>query len=64
MFMATSKIRTSNISVFTSLRRILHQAEREAGELVCVPFLTDEEKAIAQNMYSQILFCLEISKDK
>lgn len=62
--MAQSRIRLSNISVFTSLRKILREAEREADELVHIPFLTEAELSIAQNMYQQIIFCLELSKDK
>lgn len=62
--MAQSRIRLSNVSVFTSLRKILRDAEREVDELVHIPFLTDEELSVAQNMYQQIMFCLELSKDK
>lgn len=62
--MAKSRIRLSNISVFTSLRKILREAEREADELVHIPFLTEEELNVAQNVYQQIMFCLEISRDK
>lgn len=61
--MARSRIRLSNRSVFTSLRKILREAEREADELVHIPFLTEEEQNIAQNIYQQIMFCLEISRD-
>lgn len=50
--------------MFTSLRRILRDAEREADELVHIPFLTEEELSVAQNVYQQIMFCLEISRDK
>lgn len=64
MLMAKSKIRLSNTSVFTSLRKLLHQAERECYELVNCPFLSEDEKAVAINVYQQLLFCLELSKDK
>lgn len=59
-----SKIRLSNISVFTSLRKLLHESERECYDLINCPFITSDEKSIATNIYQQIVFCLELSKDK
>lgn len=54
----------SNTSVFTSVRKFLHDTERECYELLNCPFLTEDEKSIASNIYQQVLFCLELSKDK
>lgn len=59
-----SRIRLSNTSVFTSVRKLLHDTERECYELLNCPFLTDDEKSIASNVYQQVVFCLELSKDK
>lgn len=59
-----SKIRLTNKSVFTSLRKILRQAERECIDLVDTPFLTDSEKESSQICYQQIIFCLSLTEDK
>lgn len=59
-----SRIRLTNKSVFTSLRKILRQAERECIELVDTPFLTDLEKESSQICYQQIMFCLSLTEDK
>lgn len=58
-----TRIRTENRSVFTSLRKILHQAERECEDLVYTPFLLDSEKENSQLVYQQILFCLSLTKE-
>lgn len=59
-----SKISIENCSVFTSLRRLLHQVERECEELIDTPFLLDDEKELSQLVYQQVLFCLSLTKEK
>ena len=59
-----SKIRIENRSVFTSLRKLLHQVERECEELIDTPFLLDNEKELSQLVYQQVLFCLSLTKDQ
>ena len=61
--MRDSRISINNISVFTSLRRFLHGAERECFELVNCSFLNEREKNVAEDVYLQIMFCLNLTKD-
>lgn len=45
-----------NKSVYTGLNRIFHSFEREIDALLVCPFLSDEEKANVQIIYSHFLF--------
>lgn len=42
---------------FTGLRRCLHDIDREIDALLVCPFLSDEDKAIVQEIFSNIVFC-------
>lgn len=51
-----------NKSYLTSLKRKLHDANREAMELIDCPFIEDSDLDSVRNVFMQINFCLELLK--
>lgn len=51
-----------NSSYLTGLKRKLHDANREAMELIDCPFINDSDLESIRNVFMQINFCLELLK--
>lgn len=51
-----------NQSYLTSLLRKLHEAHREAQELVDCPFISKKDIDDVRNVYMQLSFCIELLK--